>query len=168
VKALPYFPISFMSVFLLPANLYDLLCPYRFFKTALQVDPDSIWLDLCLESDKAKNYCRLFLRRYVEKAKRKFLVLGPQEYEYRRALNSAASVMQCWRSLIAKADSTVLSAKRRQDPKNRLHWRLKFVDQERQRGQGPIFEISKVSLVRLLRAHGYLIISPCSLFLVFR
>jgi hypothetical protein len=117
------------------------------------VDPDSIWLDLCHESDKAKNYCRLFLETYTKKSLRKFLVLGPKEFEIRRALNSAASVMQCWRSLIAKADSTILSEKRRQDIKNKRLWRLKFVDHEKQRGQGPIFEISKVSLIRFAAAH---------------
>ena len=126
-------------------TLANIICPYSYFKK-INVDPDSIWLDLCLESDQAKNYCCLFLETYVRKSVRKFLVLGPKEYEHRRALNTASAVMTCWRSLIAKVDSTVLSAKRRQDTKNNRLWRLKFFDHENQRGQGPISEISKVSL----------------------
>jgi hypothetical protein len=128
-----------------PANV---LCLYNSYFKKINVDPDSIWLGLCHESDQAKNYCRLFLETYTKNSLRKFLVLGPKEYEIRRALNSAASVTHCWRSLIAQADSTILSDKRQQDPKNKPLWRLKFVDHEKERGRGPIFEISKVSLIR--------------------
>ncbi|KAF1973216.1 hypothetical protein BU23DRAFT_568519 [Bimuria novae-zelandiae CBS 107.79] len=71
----------------------------------------------------------------------KFVVLGPEEYEYRRTVNSASTVIQCWRELIAQADSTVLLDKRREDPRNFQQWRLKFIDHTNQRGQGPVFEI---------------------------
>lgn len=114
-----------------------------FIRDVLQVDPDSIWLDLCLASETAKDYCRVFLRAYVENSERRYPVLGPQEYEYRRTVNTASSVTQFWRGLIAQADSTVLLEKRRQDPKNKALWRLKFIDHTKQRAQGPIFEISK-------------------------
>jgi hypothetical protein len=119
--------------------------PCRYFKIVWDIHPDTIWLDLCLDPNEAKDYSRVFLRHYVENSKRKVLVLGPKESEERRALNSAASVLNCWRALIAKADSTVLLIKRREDPKNRYQWRLKFIDHSKQRGQGPIFEVSKVS-----------------------
>ncbi|KAF2731199.1 hypothetical protein EJ04DRAFT_16250 [Polyplosphaeria fusca] len=106
-------------------------------------DPDSIWLDLCRGTEHAKNYCRLLLRSYVEESVEKFVVLGPEEYEWRRTVNSASSVTQYWRELIAEADATVLRDQRRKDPENYDKWRLKFLSHTHQRGQGPVFEISQ-------------------------
>lgn len=58
-------------------------------------------------------------------------------------MNSASSVTQTWRELIAQADATILGEKRRTDPENFHLWRLKFPDHTNQRGQGPIFEVSQ-------------------------
>jgi hypothetical protein len=80
-----------LSSTLLPTPT-NISCPYNRYFRKINVDPDSIWLDLCHESDQAKKYCCLFLETYTKKSLRKFLVLGPQEVEIRRALNSAASV----------------------------------------------------------------------------
>ncbi|KAF2184554.1 hypothetical protein K469DRAFT_578956, partial [Zopfia rhizophila CBS 207.26] len=108
-----------------------------------EVDPDSVWLDLYRGTEQAKDYCRVFLRSHVEDSIEKFIVLGPEEYEWRQTMNSASSVTQCWRELIAQADSTVLRDKRREDLENFAKWRLRFLDYTHQRGQGPVFEISR-------------------------
>jgi hypothetical protein len=59
-------------------------------------------------------------------------------------MTSASSVIQCWRELIAQADSTVLLDKRRGNPENLQYWRLKFINQTNQRGQSSVFEICQV------------------------
>ncbi|KAF2727596.1 hypothetical protein EJ04DRAFT_451066, partial [Polyplosphaeria fusca] len=60
----------------------------------------------------------------------------PEEYEYRRTVNSASSVTQYWRNLIAQADSTILQDKRRDDLDKYHVWRLRFLSHTHQRGQG--------------------------------
>jgi hypothetical protein len=114
------------------------------------IDPNQIWLDLCLGTEAAINYCRLYLNNYVEHSVQKFVTLGPEEYEYRRTVNSASTVIQCWRELIAQADSTVLREKRREEPHKFQQWRLKFIDHTNQRGQGPVFEICQVDTLPCL------------------
>ncbi|KAF2191615.1 hypothetical protein K469DRAFT_746890 [Zopfia rhizophila CBS 207.26] len=92
-----------------------------------------------------------YSKRYVEESVEKSVVLGPEECEWRRTVNSASSVTQYWRELIAEADATVLRDKRRKDPKNFAKWRLKFLSHTHQRGQGPVSEISQ--LLGRRRAH---------------
>lgn len=95
-----------------------------------------------------------FLRNYVKKSEQEFPVLvpleetgmdGTKETEWRRTVTSAHTLLNVWRSLIAQADSTVLLKKRREDPANKHTWRLKFMDHTNRQGQGPVYEISKVS-----------------------
>jgi hypothetical protein len=45
------------------------------------------------------------------------MVLGPQEYEERRMVNSASTPLVMWRKLIKEADLTVLKIKRQQEPR---------------------------------------------------
>ena len=120
-----------------------------FFTNVFKADHDAIWLDLCQGSQQAMHLCRLFLESYVKNTKKTFVVLGPQETERRRTVNSAASVTQCWRELIAKADSTVLAAKRRECPAGSQFWQLAFKDHTNQRARGPVFEISRVRFLPL-------------------
>ncbi|KAF2740766.1 hypothetical protein EJ04DRAFT_558741 [Polyplosphaeria fusca] len=89
-----------------------------YFTDVMQIDPNQIWLGLCHGTEDAINYCRLYLNSYVEDSVQKFVVLRPEEYESRRTVNSASTVIQCWRELIAQADSTVLLDKRREDAVN--------------------------------------------------
>ncbi|OCK91338.1 uncharacterized protein K441DRAFT_223485 [Cenococcum geophilum 1.58] len=114
-----------------------------YFTDVIEIDPDRVWLDLCRGIEEAKDYCRAFLWSYVEDSGQKLVVLGPKEYEYRRTVNSASSVTQCWRELIAEADSTVLRKRRDEEPDKENLWRLKFLDHTNQRGRGPVFEISR-------------------------
>jgi hypothetical protein len=124
------------------------------------VDPDSVWLDLCLHDDLAKlakARCVAFLRAYVKDSEQEFPILvpleetgeEPQETEWRRAVTSAHSLLNIWRSLIAEADATGLLKKRREDPAEKNIWKLKFMDHTNRLGQGPVYEISKVSQTSL-------------------
>lgn len=119
------------------------------------MDPDNIWLSLCLNDDTAKRKCVGFLREYVKKSVQKFPILvplekaaetgeKPPETEERRTITSAHTLLNIWRSLIAQADATVLLKKRKEDPANKDTWRLKFMDHTNAKGKGPVFEVSKV------------------------
>jgi hypothetical protein len=44
------------------------------------------------------------------------IVLGPQEYEEMRIVNSASTPLAIWRKLIKEADLTVLRIKRQEEP----------------------------------------------------
>ena len=70
---------------------------------------------------------------------------GTRETERRRTCTSAHALLNLWRSLIAQADATVLLKKRVEDPTNKHTWRLKFMDHTNAKGQGPVFEVSKVT-----------------------
>jgi hypothetical protein len=125
---------EFLSPKACPVHSTNFPISCRYFTDIVQIDPDSVWLDLCRGTEQAKNYCRVFLRSYVVDSERAFVTLGPEEYEFRRTVNSASSITQCWRELIAKADSTVLWDKRREDPEKFDLWRLRFLDHTNQRG----------------------------------
>lgn len=111
----------------------------------LGIEPDSVWLDLCRRDDTTKRRCVAFLKAYVKDSVHEVPVLGPQETELRRTVTSAHSLLNVWRGLIAHADATVLLKKRQEDPANKNTWRLKFMDHTNRLGQGPVYEISKVS-----------------------
>jgi len=59
---------------------------YSYFEQVLTVDPDSIWLDLCLNRGLAKDRSRAFLRRFVKDSVKRVPTLGPEEYELKRTL----------------------------------------------------------------------------------
>ena len=54
------------------------------------------------------------------------MVLGPEEYEDRRMLNSATTLLGMWRKLVKEADLTVLKEKRQREPGDQDRWRLRF------------------------------------------
>jgi hypothetical protein len=94
-----------------------------------------------------------FLRNYVKTSVQEFPVPvpleeagmeGTKEKEMRRTITSAHTLLNVWRSLIAEADCTILLKKRQEDPANKHIWRLKFIDHANAKGQGPVFEVSKV------------------------
>ena len=111
--------------------------------------------------------CRLFLENYVKYTTKTIVVLGPEETKKVRAVNSAATVTQCWRELIAKADGTVLEKKRNAEPSRRHFWQLAFKDHTNQRARGPVFEISRVRVSSSFRREPILIVTvdlsnPCA------
>lgn len=64
-----------------------------YFTNVMQIDPNQIWLGLCLGTEEAINYCRLYLHNYVEDSVQKFVILGPEEYQDRGTVNSASTVI---------------------------------------------------------------------------
>lgn len=79
---------------------------------------------------------------------RRVLVLGPEEYEERRMLNCASSILAAWRALIKEPDLTVLHEKRLREPDSGDEWRLRFHNYSAKPSSlwMGVFEISKVSV----------------------
>ena len=91
----------------------------------LKINPDSIWIGLCNGDLDASSKCELFSTKYVEKySARIVLTTGPEEYQEKRGVNDAATVLNMWRGLIMHADQRVLNEKRHEDPANREYWSL--------------------------------------------
>ena len=82
-----------------------------------RIDPDTIWTGLCEGDELATAWTKAFFSDYVEHSVRPAMVLGPAEYEDKRMVNSAGTVLAMWRKLVKEADLTVLRAKRKQEPR---------------------------------------------------
>lgn len=72
-----------------------------------------------------------------------FPTLGPEEYEWKRGIESANTVLILWGLVVGHADSTLLQQKRRDDPDNAQIWRLTF-DTVGKRSDGPVRAVSLV------------------------
>ena len=62
---------------------------------------------LCEESKMADAQTKAFFSDYVEKSMRDVMVLGPEDYVTKRAVNSAATCLAMWRKLVKEADLTI-------------------------------------------------------------
>lgn len=114
------------------------------------MNPNIIWQGLCLGDPVAIAWSKAYLSDRVERSVRRVMVLGPEEYEEKRMLNSASTVLAAWRALIKEADLTVLRDKRREEPISGDKWRLRFHNYNAKPPSSSIsvFEISKVSTTR--------------------
>ena len=79
---------------------------------------------MCEGDETATAWTKAFFSDYVEHSVRPVMVLGPGEYEDKRMVNSASTLLAMWRKLVKEADLTVLKAKRKQDPRAGDKWRL--------------------------------------------
>ncbi|KAI0804888.1 hypothetical protein GGR55DRAFT_304735 [Xylaria sp. FL0064] len=111
----------------------------------IEVDNRRVWLDFVLrpEDSNAQAPFRSFLRTYVELSVQKRLVLDDREYEYRRTLNSAFSVTEVWRRLVASADHEVMKRQRRDDPAQADIWRLRWISKDEGSREGPAYLLVK-------------------------
>ncbi|KAJ3573686.1 hypothetical protein NPX13_g4609 [Xylaria arbuscula] len=111
----------------------------------IKVDNRRAWIDFVLrpEDSNAQAPFRSFLRTYVELSVQKRLVLDDREYEYRRTLNSAFSVTEVWRRLVASADHEVMKRQRRDDPAQADTWRLRWISKDEGSREGPAYLLVK-------------------------
>ncbi|KAI1409856.1 hypothetical protein F5Y13DRAFT_192862 [Hypoxylon sp. FL1857] len=112
----------------------------------VNLDAQRPWLDfvLCPQNSKAQAPFRSFLRTYVDLSIQKRPVLNAQEYLYERTLNSAFSLTEVWRRLVASADHEVIKKQRRKDPNQADVWRLRWISKEEGSREGPAYLIVKI------------------------
>ncbi|KAI3326529.1 hypothetical protein HD806DRAFT_410130 [Xylariaceae sp. AK1471] len=110
-----------------------------------KVDNQRPWLDFVLRphDSEAQAPFRSFLRTYVELSVQKRPVLDDREYEYKRTLNSAFSLTEVWRRLVASADHEVMKRQRREDPTQADVWRLRWISKEEGSREGPAYLLVK-------------------------
>lgn len=112
-------------------------------------DPEEIILDLCrgkrdvVRKKSAIDHCKTFFTDYVKRSVKPFPTLGPEEYEWKRGIESANTVLNLWGLIVCHVDSTFLQQKRRDDPDNAQIWRLTF-DTVGKRSDGPVHAVSLV------------------------
>jgi len=66
---------------------------YSYWRSVLEIDLDSIWLDLCLNSDLATSRYQAFLKAYVEDSVQEVPTLRPEETAKKRTITSANSLL---------------------------------------------------------------------------
>jgi hypothetical protein len=110
-----------------------------------KINPDTIWHGLCLGDPLATAWCKAYLTNRVKKSVRRVMVLEPEEFQEKRMLNCASSVLAAWRALVKEA---ALRSKRAQEPSPGDKWRLRFHNYNAKPPSSSIgvFEISKVSV----------------------
>ncbi|KAH8757749.1 hypothetical protein F5883DRAFT_428208, partial [Diaporthe sp. PMI_573] len=116
------------------------------FWTVAKQDPEEIWINLCQprKAVRATKLCEAFLHTYATRTRKRRICLGPEEYEVRRSVTTAATLLLCWRSLVTEFDQTLLAQKRREDPDNTEKWSLKFKDGFlKGKGQGPVANVAR-------------------------
>jgi hypothetical protein len=91
---------------------------------------------------------RTFLHEYVESAYKERVLLGHEERAMVRTVNSAYSVIEVWRRLVAAADFNVLrverAALRRNDQAQKASRLVLKWEQEGEKREGPAYSIVKV------------------------
>lgn len=91
---------------------------------------------------------RTFLHQYVESSYKERVVLGPEERAMVRTVNSAYSVIEVWRRLVAAADFNVLrverAALRRNDQAPKASRLVLKWEQEGEKREGPAYSIVRV------------------------
>ncbi|KAK4233013.1 hypothetical protein C8A03DRAFT_39310 [Achaetomium macrosporum] len=125
----------------------------HFCELAKNVNPDRFWVDFARHpsSPSLQAPVKAFLYKYVENSVKERVVLGPEERVMVRTLNSAYSVIEVWRKLVAAADHTVLRLERREAWKQGPPYDLLFLkwEQERERREGPAYLIGQWILKEL-------------------
>ncbi|RYP01717.1 hypothetical protein DL764_006110 [Monosporascus ibericus] len=122
----------------------------RFCET-VSIDNRTAWLRFVAhpETADARAPFKSFLHTYAETSAQKRVVLGPQEYEYKRMVNSAFTVTEIWRRLVACGEHHVMQQHRRDVPSQADTWRLRWISKEEGSREGPAYRIVKWIFVEL-------------------
>ncbi|KAI1861508.1 hypothetical protein JX265_009475 [Neoarthrinium moseri] len=86
---------------------------------------------------------RAFLRAYVESSYQKRLALTSDEYEYVRTVDSAFSVQEAWRRLVASAEYHVMKDLRQKNPAEADTFRIRWISKDEGAREGPAYQIVK-------------------------
>ncbi|KAI1093468.1 hypothetical protein F5B19DRAFT_482691 [Rostrohypoxylon terebratum] len=129
-----------------PFCLHPRFCKY------LGIDSKNAWLTFVQhpETSEAQAPFRAFLRTYVELSMELRVTLDPCEYELKRTVNSALSLTDIWRRLVASGDYYVLRHQRRDYPSQAetcpCHtWRLRWISKDEGSREGPAYRIVKLA-----------------------
>jgi hypothetical protein len=117
-----------------------------FCESYLEIDYQEAWVNFVQhpETAEAQAPFRSFLHNYVEASVRICVVLDSREYAPRRMVNSASSLTEVWRRLVASADHHIIRQKRRDEPSRSEQWKLRWVSEDEGKREGPTYLMVKV------------------------
>lgn len=84
-----------------------------------------------------------FLRTYAETSIQRRSILDSSEYESKRMVNSAFSLTEVWRRLVASGQHHVMRHQRRDCPSQAETWRLRWISKNEGSREGPAYRIVK-------------------------
>ncbi|KAI0423646.1 hypothetical protein F5Y09DRAFT_348604 [Xylaria sp. FL1042] len=99
---------------------------------------------------------RGFLHRYVDDLVQKRPILEPEKYKDKQMLDSAHSVTEIWRRLVALAEHCVFKPKRREGGSAAAALKLRWISKEEGERKGPAYRIVKVEMTST-DAHAFLV-----------
>ncbi|KAK2036892.1 hypothetical protein LZ31DRAFT_426167, partial [Colletotrichum somersetense] len=79
-----------------------------FFRDVAELDPEKVWLDLCLEDPSDEDLCKQYLEYYLLKSEKICLALGPDEHETRLMITTAHTMSEVWKAQVTQADDMIL------------------------------------------------------------
>jgi hypothetical protein len=110
------------------------------------IDSRTTWLTFVERPDTPESRAHFvsFLKIYVQDSLQKRVVLGPKEYEWKRTVNSAFSLTEVWRRLVAAAEYHVMRPQRKIAPSEAATWALRWMSKEEGAREGPAYLVVKV------------------------
>ncbi|UKZ79054.1 hypothetical protein TrVFT333_006805 [Trichoderma virens FT-333] len=113
------------------------------FAEDMGVDPNKVWIDLCIGVDGIQSIFQAFLEEYVKSSVVLRPCLGPEEYELVRTIDHGSTVTDTWVSLVNKVNGTVLKQKRNEDREKASFWFLALSSRDIKTGRGPAYDIGR-------------------------
>ncbi|KAI1157749.1 hypothetical protein F5B18DRAFT_643736 [Nemania serpens] len=106
---------------------------------------EDVWITFAQYPEKAEAQApfRGFLHRYVDDSVQRRPILGPEEYENKRMLDSARSVTEIWRRLVASAEHRVFKPRRREGGPAAAALKLRWDCKEEGEREGPAYRLVK-------------------------
>lgn len=120
------------------------------------MSPIEPWLEFVQQpgDPRAQAPFKTFLTTCLDLSKRQEVVLGSQEVEARRTLNSAHSVTEIWRRLVAAAEYHVMQPQRKGNPADANIWRIRWIHKDEGHREGPAYRIVRWIFLDLAIAKG--------------
>ncbi|KAI3331203.1 hypothetical protein F4824DRAFT_504220 [Ustulina deusta] len=106
---------------------------------------EDAWITFAQYPEKAEAQApfRGFLHRYVDDSVQIRVTLGSEEYENKRMLDQAHSVVEIWRRLVASAEHRVFKPNRRNGGPEAATLKLRWISKDEGEREGPAFRIVK-------------------------
>ncbi|KAI6082452.1 hypothetical protein F4821DRAFT_247161 [Hypoxylon rubiginosum] len=128
-----------------------LWCAWTQFCDDTRGDSRNAWLTFVKHPETSEGQApfRAFLRTYVETSVQRRPVLDSREYEWKRMVNSAFSLTEVWRRIVASAENHIMRHQRKDYPSQAETWRLRWISKDEGSRQGPAYRIVRWIFVEL-------------------
>ncbi|EHK48889.1 hypothetical protein TRIATDRAFT_304766 [Trichoderma atroviride IMI 206040] len=112
----------------------------------LAIDSETVFEDLSMDQDSAKNICFAFLHSYVVNSKVRRPCLGPEEWHMVQTVTCAVTVEDVWQALVQNANRKILRPKTKKGGQDSRSWELKFISRYGGGGVGPAYDVARATI----------------------